>query len=305
MKKRKPLTKWHIKYWGMYPVLALTWLLGRLPYRVRFHVGRGLGYLYYALAKNDRRIAMINLSLCMPQLTEKQRKKICRESFLNLAISAIEMTFLHLSDRIPLERMVASIEGYEHIIAAKQKGYGVIVLFPHLTSVFFVGYLYRRMIGEGFGFMYRPSKNPVLEKQFIKEFSHRGTAFTRRNARQMTGFLRSGGVVWYSPDLVPRRQDRLYVPFLGVNAATGIAPMRFAKMSDAKVVAVGFKRDNQGRFDIRFSEVMADFPSDDAIQDATRVNALMAEQILAFPEGYLWLYRRFNKPPPGEPNPYI
>lgn len=304
MKQNKNYSKWHPKYWGVYPLLAIVWVFAHLPFRMRFHFGRGLGYLYYACARKDKRIAMINLSLCMPHLSLKERKHLCLQSFLNLAASVIETPFMRLSDKTPIDRMVASIEGYEHIIAAKQKGQGVIILFPHLTAIFYVGYLCWRITGEHFGFMYRPSKNPLLAKQFIKQFNRESTAFTRRNAKQMTSFLRSGGAVWYSPDLVPRKQDRLYVPFLGVNAATGTAPMRFAEMSGAAVVAIGFKRDSAGRFYIRFSDVMTNFPSEDSIQDATRVNALMDKQILAFPEGYLWLYRRFNKPPKGEPNPY-
>lgn len=307
MAKQKPITmsKWHPKYWGIYPVLGVMWLLAHLPFRLRFAVGRGLGWVYYVVSRRARHIATTNLRLCFPTWPHAKRRNLCRESFMNLMGAALESSFMRVSDKIPLERMLASIEGYEHILQAQQQGRGVVILFPHLTSVFFVGYLCWRALGNSqFGFMYQPSRNPVLAKQFAKQFMGESHAFTRRNAKQMLTFLQSGGAVWYSPDLIPRKQDRVYVPFFGVRTATGTAPMRFAKMSGAAVLAIGFTRDAKGRFHIRFQPPLADFPSDDVNLDATRVNDAMAEQIAAYPEAYLWSYRRFNKPPPGEANPY-
>jgi KDO2-lipid IV(A) lauroyltransferase len=304
-KFKKPMSKWHPKYWGIYPLLGLIWLLAQLPYRLRLRVGRGLGWVYYGLSRHARHIAMTNLRLCFPELSDTKRRVLCRQSFMNLAAAAIESTFMRISDKFPLEQMLASIDGYEHILAAKQQGRGVVILFPHLTPVFFVGYLcWRALDKHDFGFMYQPSRNPVLAERFAQQFMGEAHAFTRRNAKQMLTFLQSGGAVWYSPDLIPRRQDRVYVPFFGVRTSTGTAPMRFAKISGALVLAIGFTRDTKGRFHIRFQPPLTDFPSDDVNLDATRVNSAMAEQIAAYPDAYLWSYRRFNKPPPGEVNPY-
>ncbi len=298
------MPKWHPKYWSVYPLLWVLWLLAHLPYQIRRKLGGAFGLLYYSLARKDKRIALINLQLCFPTLSLKARKSICRESFKHLTTTALESIFMSASHRIPLDKMLASIEGFEHVETAKQQGKGVIILFPHLTPIFFAGYLCWRTLDTHFGFMYRTSRHPVIARQFAKQFKGEAQAFTRRDAKKMIDFLRNGGVVWYAPDLLPRRQDRVFVPFLGVNAATGVAPMRFASITGARVLTVGLKRDKQGRFHIRFQAPIEHFPSDDVASDAAKINAAMAEHITAYPEAYLWLYKRFNQQPPGVPNPY-
>lgn len=285
-------------------MLGLLWLFAHIPYRARLKFGRGLGHIYYMFAGQDRRIATINLALCFPELSTKARQQLCRESFLNLVTAALESAFMRVSNKTPLDKMLVSIDGFEHIQALQQQGRGVIVLFPHLTAIFFAGYLCWRALGVHFGFMYRRSRNPVLARQFAKQFVGESQAFTRRNARKMLDFLRKGGIVWYAPDLLPRRQDSVHAPFFGVPAATGIAPMRFAELSGAAVVVVGFKRDKEGRFRIYFHPPLVHFPSGDLVADASRVNAAIAEQIVAYPEAYLWLYKRFDRPPPGADSPY-
>lgn len=304
-RRGRKVPHWHPKYWGVYPLLGVIWLLAQLPYRWRLRVGTGLGWLYYQFAGEAKRIARINLKRCFPQLSSPARENLVKSSFKHVAISAIETTFLLASNHTSLEKMLTKVDGMEHILAAKKQGKGVIVLFPHLSSIFFVGYLFWRLQACEFGCMFREPKHPILAKQFKRQFAGRIQAFTRKNAKAMVAYLSQGGVVWYAPDLLPKRHPHVFAPFLGVETATGIAPMRMAHASGARVLAVQFKRDNEGRFHIRFSEPLTDFPSDNALVDATKVNAAMGEAILGFPEGYLWQYKRFDMPPPGEASPYL
>ncbi|MBP8228007.1 MAG: lipid A biosynthesis lauroyl acyltransferase, partial [Pararheinheimera sp.] len=47
------------------------------------------------------------------------------------------------------------------------------------------------------------------------------------------------------------------------------------------------------------------FPSDDAKADVTRVNQWLEQGILAHPEQYMWLHRRFKtRPNPDDPSLY-
>ena len=55
---------------------------------------------------------------------------------------------------------------------------------------------------------------------------------------------------------------------------------------------------------LSFSPVLENFPSGDDQQDATRMNALIEEQIRLHPEQYLWLHKRFKTRPPGEASLY-
>ena len=46
------------------------------------------------------------------------------------------------------------------------------------------------------------------------------------------------------------------------------------------------------------------FPSGNDIEDATRLNQLIADAISKAPEQYFWAHRRFKTRPPGENDVY-
>ena len=64
---------------GTRALLALLWLLQHLPLAVQAPIGRAFGALLYRLAGSRRRIALRNLELCFPQISETQRQLLARE----------------------------------------------------------------------------------------------------------------------------------------------------------------------------------------------------------------------------------
>jgi len=53
-----------------------------------------------------------------------------------------------------------------------------------------------------------------------------------------------------------------------------------------------------------FDAPLTDYPSDNAIKDATKTNLILQDQILKAPEQYLWIHRRFKTRPDGEASFY-
>jgi KDO2-lipid IV(A) lauroyltransferase len=47
-----------------------------------------------------------------------------------------------------------------------------------------------------------------------------------------------------------------------------------------------------------------DFPSDDPVADAARMNQRIEEWVRECPAQYFWVHRRFKTRPPGEPPLY-
>ena len=73
-------------------------------------------------------------------------------------------------------------------------------------------------------------------------------------------------------------------------------------MNNSPVLLLRQTRDNDHqRWDLTFSPVIENFPSDDDAADAVRMNALLEAEIRHFPDQYLWLHKRFKTHPPGEP----
>jgi lauroyl/myristoyl acyltransferase len=53
-----------------------------------------------------------------------------------------------------------------------------------------------------------------------------------------------------------------------------------------------------------FDAPLADYPSSDSVDNATRTNQILHDQILKAPEQYLWIHKRFKTRPNGEASFY-
>jgi Kdo2-lipid IVA lauroyltransferase/acyltransferase len=81
--------------------------------------------------------------------------------------------------------------------------------------------------------------------------------------------------------------------------------MRLTKMSGAKIVPFFPLRREDGRgYQISVLPALDSFPSGDDLIDATRINALIEQQVRRAPDQYLWLHRRFKTRPEGEAGLY-
>ena len=54
------------------------------------------------------------------------------------------------------------------------------------------------------------------------------------------------------------------------------------------------------RYEMLITPPLTDYPSDDTVADATRVNAVLESLIRRSPTQYMWYHRRFKTRPPGE-----
>jgi KDO2-lipid IV(A) lauroyltransferase len=55
---------------------------------------------------------------------------------------------------------------------------------------------------------------------------------------------------------------------------------------------------------VRVGEPWRDWPSEDALADAARMNAWIEQEIRRCPSQYLWVHKRFKTRPPGQPSVY-
>ena len=62
----------------MYLAIFIFWLLHFLPLPLLALIGQGLGLLFYALGRERRTVARINLGLCFPELSASARERLLR-----------------------------------------------------------------------------------------------------------------------------------------------------------------------------------------------------------------------------------
>ena len=112
--------------------VALLWPLHFLPLPVLAIIGRGLGWLCYFIAGRRRKIALINLTLCFPELGEHERKQLATASFQALGRSILERSILWWGSRERISRLIKLV-GEEKIRSLHEAARPVILLAPHFA----------------------------------------------------------------------------------------------------------------------------------------------------------------------------
>ncbi len=287
------------RHWPTWFGLGVMYLFALLPWRLQVAIGSALGSLLYHLIASRRRVADINLRHCMPELSDSQRQRLIRDNFRATAISILEgaMSWWGSDRRL---KPLYTIEGLEHLEAARTQGRGVILLGGHYTTLEISGRFLAYHV-EGLQPIYKPAKNPLFEA--VLAHSRRQLFDDLLNSTDMRTIIRNlkkGKVVWYAPDQDFGRERSVFAPFFGVPTATLTTTARMARLSKAPLVPYTSERLADGRFVIRLQPALENFPSGDDLEDAARTNRIIEEQVRRVPEQYLWVHKRFKTRPEGE-----
>lgn len=284
-------------------LLGLVWIARLLPLPVLAALGSGLGLVLYRLGRERRRVALINLALCFPELSAQARARIARMHFMALARSVLERGILWWSSAESVRRLVR-IEGEEHWRAVADKP--IIVLSPHFVG-FEMGGI-RLHLDRPMATMYSRQSDSVLDAMLLRgrtRFNEARVYSRQDGIRPVVKTLREGIPLFYLPDMDFGARDAVFVPFFGVQAATITALSRLAAISGAAVLPCITRQlpGSQG-YVARLYPAWHDFPSSDVAADARRMNAFIEERVREMPEQYYWVHKRFKTRPPGECRSY-
>jgi KDO2-lipid IV(A) lauroyltransferase len=274
-----------------------------LPMPVLWVLGNVLGAIYYLVPSKIKKVASINIGLCFPELGKKGRRRLLLRHFRSLGISIICYGLAWWASAARLRRLVKVRDRhyYDDAIAA---GKSIIMFAPHFLAMDIAGI--RLSTERGMISMYRESRNKLIDRMLRKRSRYGGVLFERRsNLKALIRYIREGRPFYYLPDQDPGGAESVFVPFFGVPTATVTALSRIAKMTNAAVIPCYNRILPWGSgFEVRFEEPFRDYPSDDPVKDARRMNEEIEKAIRQNPEQYLWGYRRFKTRPAGSPPVY-
>jgi KDO2-lipid IV(A) lauroyltransferase len=280
----------------------VAWLIGRLPSRWISAIGQFLGRAAYSLSgisrASRRHITDINIRLCFPELSAAEQQALARDSFVHTVIGALEITQPWLNPHRDL-RPRTQVYGLEHLQAAEATGRGVLLVGGHFSAIDIVSQGLSAVVD--IDVIYRRNRNPVWEWLQVRgRRRYFGAVIEREDTRAIYRRLRSGRIIWYAADQDYGARHSVFAPFFGIEAATISATSRLAAFNQSPVVFVSNYRDlATDTWSIHFSPALENYPSGDAIADATRINQVIEAAVRRHPEQYLWMHRRFKTRPPG------
>ena len=289
--------------WPFWIVIAIGWLISKLPIRGIFGIGKTLGQLFYWASRRRRHITEVNLSLCFPALNAKEHKALTKESFTQVGIGLIELLIPWLNPRRDLTKRF-DVYGEENLVSALSENRGVIIVGAHFAALDIA-----IPVLCSFGpidCMYRANRNPVWEWLQVKgRKNFFGRVIEREEMKKTIRCLKEGRAIWYGVDQDYGAKHSIFAPFYNIDTATIMATSRLARINDSPVIFLRQYRNIKERsWEIHFSPSLKSFPSGNDYQDALQINRLIEEGINVDPSQYLWMHRRFKTRPKGEKSFY-
>jgi KDO2-lipid IV(A) lauroyltransferase len=283
-------------------LIAFLWLLHWLPLPVLGRFGAAVGSLLFLVLGKRRHIALTNLRLCMPELSEDARRAIARDHFRAYSRSIFERSILWWAPEARVRKLI-HVEG--NVPQAAMEAGPTILLCPHFVCLDVAGVASRVIPVCS---MYVPQKNAAFDRLLRHGRERYGPVrlVTRKEGiKPILRALRDGLPYFMLPDMDFGEKDAEFVPFFGVPAATLTALGRIAGTTGAKVIPVvaTFLPNYQG-WRVRFYPAWENYPGDDMIEATRRMNAFIEERVRETPAEYFWTHKRFKTRPPGEASFY-
>lgn len=283
-------------------VIALLRLLAPLPLPWLRGLGALLGRLLYRLLAGRRRIALTNLALCFPQLSEHARQTLARRHFVVFVQAWLDRAWLwHGRPEVVRERL--------HMTGALDElaGTAPTLLFaPHFVGLDAGATALSQQVPRQFATIFTPQSNQTVDIWVARGRQRFGNAKLYNRAdgiKPVVAALRAGEPVYLLPDMDFGARDSVFVPFYGVPAATVPSLARFARLGRARVVPV-ITRLTPAGYEVQVLPGWDGFPGPDAVADTALMNERLQGYIDTMPEQYFWVHKRFKTRPSGAPSVY-
>lgn len=252
-------------------------------------MGAGLGWVVY---------------LASPSYRNRLKDNIGRAGFADRLPDAIreagknvlELPFVWCA---PPHRVLetATVENWEVVQAALDRGRGVILLTPHLGCFEIIAQAIASRIP--LTALYRPPRKAALKPLVEGARARANLSLAPANlggVRTLLKALKQGGAIGLLPDQVPQNGEGVWAQFFGKPAYTMTLSAKLHQMSGAPIILSYAERLPHGRgYAIRFAAfdgVLGDTPE----QQARAINAAMERLVAHCPAQYLWSYNRYKTP---------
>ena len=269
-------------------------LFALLPLRALHGLGALLGRLTYAASAQYAARTRENLRQAGITEDEARYRSVLSATIAEAGKGIAELPWVWGR---PYDKVLGAVRecvGLEHIVAAQQRGKGIIFLTPHL-GCFEISALYAAQ-RVPITVLYRPPKLGWLEG-VMRGGRERGQAKLAKadvgGVRLLYKALKRGEAVGLLPDQVPSRGEGEWADFFGRPAYTMTLAGRLAQSSGATVLIAYSERLLHGEgYVIHVEPLSLDF----AAPVPQQINVALERVIRACPAQYLWSYNRYKIP---------
>lgn len=272
-----------------------------IPFNFQVLIGKTIGKLLYPFMHRLRSTAYSNISHCFPDKKQNQVNLLVKRHFEAIGVSFFETANAYYGSDKKIKKLLTITNENFFQDALKEEG-GIILLCSHFMPLMLGSRAL--LINHTIANIYRPQNNKLFDRIMVRGYKKNGAVMIKStDTRSIIKAINNSLPIWYAPDQDLGKNNSVFAPFFGIQTATASATARLAKNNNTRVIPYSFIRTKQG-YTMSFEKPIANYPSNDPIQDATIVNQILEKQIIKSPEQYLWIHRRFKTRPNDEKNFY-
>lgn len=275
-------------------------LLSRLPLPLLYLLADILFVLLFRLARFQRQLLVDNLTRAFPQHTAEDIQRLAAGSYRNALDFLFETVKAWRMDAGELQRRV-EMENPELLQSVLRPHKTVLALTAHSGNWEWLQLACAAQLGVPIAAVYNPLNHQGVDALLLELRTRFGSRLidSGNALPQLIDFSRQGGVIALNADQGPRAEDdKFWTTFLGIDTAFFTGPEKLARLFQAPVVFIGMRRVRRGYYRIRFDELTAPpYPTTAGAVMQPYVQAV-EQQILAAPQDWFWLYKRWKYPKP-------
>jgi KDO2-lipid IV(A) lauroyltransferase len=300
-----------LEYAALWVVLKFA---GILPRRGARAFGVCLSSTLFAVRPRVRRIAMLNLQLAFPNLSEAERKHVVKGMVHQLGWMAGEFSQFPkyargARARAKLEQVVL-LDGLENFLAGERGGKGVLFLTGHLGAWELAPFA-QALYGHPLHFLVRPVNNARVDALVNSYRTLSGNKPIEKNqsARAVLRILSEGGTVGILADQNTNVEEGAFVNFFGIPACTTTGIARIALHTGAAVVPGYIYWDAKiAKYRLQLEPpvelVRTGDMERDVRENTARFTKIVEDFIRRYPEQWIWVHKRWKTRPSGEKSIY-
>ena len=294
-----------------YIILALLWLLERIPSAWLLVVIAALFRFFFFCSPHYRRIVDTNLAIVFPELSLAERGKIRAQSCQSMARTIVDFIRSPKLDHEWMRQHVRFPLG-EKLQAYSQSSPRRPILFVtgHLGSFELLSHVTANFVSP-FGVVVREFRNPVVQRWWSRrrEMTGNNEISRRGGLKTIVRQLKSGRNVGILFDQNVTRNNAVFVPWFGLEAATTAAVGFIVTRVRPIVVMFSMRYQGHDHYIVDCEEINLDAILDDpTLERNERILKITARLVSEFevllrrdPAGWFWLHRRWKTRPEGEP----
>jgi len=253
-------------------------------------MGRLLGKFLLIVAKDRKKIAQANISLCLSNLSSDDQKKILSNNFALLGKSIIETGIAWFWSDAKIEKFIDyEIFGLD-LLSIENSTKGNLIIFKHSQHL----ELDARLLAinaEVYGVSRShnsASMNKIQNKGRLS--SIKGTA-DKDNPRKFIKWLKNGKNVLYAIDQDYGWDNSAKLKFFNQETATITTPKKIIDITGSNLLFMNSYYE-KNKIVLKL-EALNSFGIDNKGL-SQKINDFMEEKILQHPAEYLWMHRRFK-----------